>query len=119
LPLFLLKRYLAGAVAATVLSVGALAGIIAGAAVVGAGVIGTAIYFAVKNSKKDKKPSTTFNNTIVTQNEPIVEPKVTIQEPIVEPKYKPKGATVDIFNLNPNDPQSITARSPAIKNNNT
>jgi len=49
------------------------------------------------------------------------EPKVTIEEPVVEEqpkKYKPKGATVDIFNLNPNDPQSITARSPAIKHKN-
>jgi len=52
----------------------------------------------------------------------VEEPKeeiVTFTEPEIKPVVKkPKGATINIYNLNPNDPQSITARSPAIKQKN-
>jgi hypothetical protein len=101
------------------LSVAAIVGIAVGSAV-GAGAIGTGAYFGVKKYKERK------NNTQVTLTVPKPEPKVVqIQEPVkTEPepeqkptKYKPKGASIDIFNLNPNDPTSITARNPGLKHN--
>jgi len=92
-----------------------IAGAVAGAIALAG--ITTGVYFAVKKAKKDDEPIP-YKPT-----PPPEEPKVVFQEPEPEPepvpkKYKPKGATVDIFNLDPNDPQSITARAPAIKRNN-
>jgi len=101
---------------ATGLSTGALAGIIAGS-IGGAALIGAGIAIGVKfaNKNKSEKPKH-VPEPEPKKEEVIEEPKVTVQEP--PKKQKPKGATVNIFELDPNDPQSITARSPAIKNNN-
>jgi len=92
------------------LTTGAIIAIVAGS-VAGAGAIAGATVFAVKKLKKKPQEKST----------PEPEPKVTIQEPQPEPKpqkKKPVGASINIFNLNPNDPQSITARAPPIKRNN-
>jgi len=76
---------------------GVIVGIVIGA-VAGAGLVavGTGVAIVKLRKKPTKEP------------EPEPEPE----------KKKPKGATIDIFNFNPNDPQSITARSPAIKSPN-
>jgi len=100
------------------LSVAALAGIIAGS-VVGAAAITTGIVIGVKKLKKRKN-----DKVIPLQTLPEVQTTIPITDnnppppPKEETKYKPKGATVNIFELNPDDPQSITARSPALKNPN-
>jgi len=90
-----------------------IAGSVAGAVALAG--IGAGIYYAVKKKKDDnKKPEKT-------PEKPKEEPKV-VQEPPPpqeDPKpekYKPKGATVNIFELDPNDPQSLTARNPGYKN---
>jgi hypothetical protein len=91
------------------LTAGAIAAIIAGS-VVGAGAIATGTVLAVKKFGKKVQPT----KEPEPKKEPEPEPKVSIQEPEPQPeKKKPKG--VDIYNFNPNDPQSITQRSPPIK----
>jgi len=75
-----------------------------------AGGVGVTVKKIIDNKKA---PTTTF-----TVPQPPPEPKVQIVEPVKpdpQPQpYKPKGATRNIFNLDPNDPTSITARNPGI-----
>jgi len=96
------------------LTTAAIVGIAVGSAVGVAGIAGAigGIIHYKKNKNKSKSKSEEMP-----EKEPEREPEV-IVEPEQPKKQKPKGATVNIFELNPNDPQSITARSPAIKNNN-
>jgi len=96
------------------LTIGAIIGIAVGSAVGVAGIastIGGIVYYK-KNKNKSKSKSEEMP-----EKKPEKEPEVKV-EPEQPKKQKPKGATVNIFELDPNDPQSITARSPAIKNNN-
>jgi len=98
--------------AAALLTTGAIAGIVVASAAVGLAAVGAGVYVGVKKMKENKESDTVIE---VKEIEPEVEPEV--QEPVPEPepkKYKPKGATIDIFNLDPNDPRSITARAQPI-----
>jgi len=100
------------------LSAGAIAGIIAGSAV-GAAAIGAGTYFAVKKMKENKSKPKPKSKSSVSMEEIKEEPKVEPPPQDDKPeKYKPKGATVNIFELDPNDPQSLTARNPGYKTNN-
>jgi len=93
------------------LSVGAIAGIAAGSAV-GAVAIGVGIYFATKSKGKtqvtaNKEPTVVFQDNVSTTNESV--PNVTSPKVI---------GGVDVFNMDPNNHQSLTARNPNINNPN-
>jgi len=71
-------------------------------------------------TKKDKKSKSVSKEELQEpkeepKEEVKEEPKEEVKEPVTK---KPKGATINIFNLDPNDPRSITARNPGIKNSN-
>jgi pathogenesis-related protein 1 len=91
--------------AGTGLSVGAIAGIAAGSAV-GAVAIAVGIYFAAKSKNNDSQ---------------VKEPTVVIQDQEMNvPATNDSNSTpkvikgVDVFNMDPNNPQSLTARNPHI-----
>jgi len=88
-----------------ILTTGAIAAIVAGA-IAGVAAITTGTVLAVKKLGGKVQPTKTPEPV----KEPVKEPEV-VNEPAPEPeKKKPKG--VDIYNFNPNDPQSITQRAP-------
>jgi len=86
------------------LSVGTIIAIVAGS-IAGAGAITAGTVFTVKKltSKEEKTEEIVLSDT-----------KVNVPEPVPQSeKKKPRG--VDIYNFNPNDPQSITQRAPPKK----
>jgi len=97
-------------VVATGLTVGAIVGIAVGGA---AGAIAVGSYFGYKKIKENKKNKSKSVSKEELKEEPKV-PETTEPENNKPDTYKPKGATVNVFQLDPNNPQSITARSPAI-----
>jgi pathogenesis-related protein 1 len=99
--------------ATTGLSIGAIAGIAAGSAV-GAVAIGVGIYFATKSKGNTQPKNNDIENqetkptTTVVINEPTTvvseSPTIALKPPVV------KGG-IDVFNLDPNNKTSITARN--------
>jgi len=92
------------------LSIGAIAGIVAGS-VTGAVGIGIGIYFATKS--KSKTQITVQESNEVAQDKEATIPTQNIPTPN---NLKVKG--VDVFNMDPNNHQSLTARNPNINNPN-
>jgi pathogenesis-related protein 1 len=89
------------------LSIGAISGIVAGC-VAGVVAVGVGIYFATKSKK----------NTQVVTNTKQENVHVEVEVPGKESQIPtPKVRGVDVFNLDPNNPQSITARNPNIVHN--
>jgi len=82
-----------------------IACIAAGAAVVAAGIAIATIYLIKKKTKPIKKPTDCPNDTISSQSDNKIE---TPDSPSVK---KPRGSTINVYNLDPKNITSITARS--------
>jgi pathogenesis-related protein 1 len=95
------------------LSAGAIAGIVIGS-VAGVALLAVGGYFGYNKFKKSVKKS---KPEVLTPRPDESNVEQNNKEPVHEESKKPIGSTVNIFNLDPNDPRSITARSPIVQKN--
>jgi len=91
---------------AAALSAGAIAGAVIGS-IVGAAAIGGGVVAGVKYREKIMEK--------FRKNPAPADVEVTMEKPQQVPKKKPKGATVDLYNFDPDTITSITARAPPRK----
>jgi len=102
LPALVGAEIAAGAVAGgAALGAGAIAGIVIGSVVLVSAVVVGGLAVRHKKKKAVTVEQTTSENELTPKD---------------NTNNKPKGASVNVFDMDPNDPQSITARAPPQKN---